>query len=197
MVKHTGGRDARRRVKGQIEKTILMNKKRILITGISLLGLGSLVYFLFFSVSAPIKIFQKEKAIDAEKFFESQTNGGASLAGGSWTDPLKPSASLPLSGAELAELKKAAIIIEASDSGFNPKEITVTKGQKIILVVKSIDGKIAVFKFSDPALSEVAVGVANNETRAIAFMAPDVAGEYSFYNDIPGHYSEGGKVKVK
>ncbi len=54
--------------------------------------------------------------------------------------------------------------------GFLPDNFTVKAGQVVILVVKGVDAT-HVFKFSDPSLKGIAIGVAKGESRGIVFNA--------------------------
>ena len=74
--------------------------------------------------------------------------------------------------------------------GFLPDNFTVKAGQVVILVVKGVDAT-HVFKFSDPSLKGIAIGVAKGESRGIVFNAPDKPGNYTFYCDVPGHQARG------
>jgi len=108
--------------------------------------------------------------------------------------PTAPKQSRALSEAEIPE---EAIKLTASASGFSPNEFTVKEGAAVTLSVTSGD-RTHVFKFDDPSLQGVAVGIASNETRAITFKAP-AAGDYSFFCDVPGHRDRGetGVMHVK
>ena len=88
--------------------------------------------------------------------------------------------------------------ISVSAGGFDPADFTVKSGEAISLSITSSDSQTHVFKFDDPALLAVAVGVGPGETRVISFNAP-AKGEYGFYCDVPGHRARGevGKMIVK
>lgn len=95
------------------------------------------------------------------------------------------------------EVPKGAVKLKVSELGFDPNEFTVRTGQVVTLSVSSGD-RTHVFKFDDPGLQAVAVGIASEETRAITFKAPG-KGDYSFYCDVPGHRGRGesGVMHVK
>jgi len=77
------------------------------------------------------------------------------------------------------------IKIKATPSGFEPSEFTVKVGEVVSIAVTGV-GATHVFKFESPELSNVAIGVANRETRGISFIAPKEPGDYVFYCDVPG-----------
>jgi len=95
------------------------------------------------------------------------------------------------------EIPSEAVQLTVTAAGFIPNEFTVNTGQVVTLSLTSGD-KTHVFKFDDAGLQAVAIGVAGNETRAITFNAP-VAGDYTFYCDVPGHRGRGetGVMHVK
>lgn len=109
--------------------------------------------------------------------------------------PEAPQQSAPL---EKKDIPAAAVKITMSPSGISPNAFTAKPGQAIILSVTADESQTHVFKFDDPSLSAVAVGVGPGETRVISFNAPK-AGEYVFYCDVPGHRGLGelGKMVVK
>ena len=108
--------------------------------------------------------------------------------------PDAPKQSRSLSDGEIPE-KAVQLIVSAS--GFSPNEFDVMSGEVVTLSLTSAD-RTHVFKFDDASLQAVAIGVAGNETRAITFNAP-VAGDYTFYCDVPGHRGRGetGVMHVK
>lgn len=107
--------------------------------------------------------------------------------------PEAPKESMPLSN---VEIPKSSIVIEISKSGIAPTSFTVKPGEAVTLTAKVGDGGAHVFKFRDPSLQAVALGISPDETRAITFNAPKKIGEYEFYCDIPGH-PEVGKMIVE
>lgn len=109
--------------------------------------------------------------------------------------PEAPQQSAPL---EKKDIPSAAVKITMSPSGISPNVFTAKPGQAVTLSVTADESQTHVFKFDDPSLSAVAVGVGPGETRVISFNAPK-AGEYVFYCDVPGHRGRGevGKMIVK
>lgn len=98
------------------------------------------------------------------------------------------------------DLSAKVIKIDMSlEKGITPTEFSVAKGAPLSIAVSSIDQWTHIFRFEDPALSAVAIGVSSGETRAMTFNAPTKTGEYKFFCDLPGHASRGetGKMIVK
>jgi len=108
--------------------------------------------------------------------------------------PEAPKQSRSLSEKEVPE---DAVKLTLTASGFEPSEFTVKAGDVVTLSLTSGD-RTHVFKFDDPSLQGVAIGVASNETRTITFKAPS-KGDYTFYCDVPGHRGRGetGVMHVK
>jgi len=95
------------------------------------------------------------------------------------------------------EIPEEAVKISVSSSGFSPNEFTARPGSAVTISITSED-MTHVFKFDDPALQAVAIGMGGKQTRAITFNAPE-AGDYTFYCDVPGHRDRGeiGVMHVK
>ena len=113
-----------------------------------------------------------------------------------WQKSEAPVQSVPLTNNEVPE---TGIKIVITEKGIAPASFEVQKGEEIMLVVASGDQWTHIFKFKDPQLVAVAVGVGPQETRAITFTAPAEKGEYAYYCDVPGHEARGevGKMIVK
>ena len=96
-------------------------------------------------------------------------------------------------------LPKEVIKINITAAGFDPKEISVKKGEAVSIALTSGDTQTHILRFNDPNLSAVAIGVSAKETRAITFNAPEKAGEYPFYCRVLGHSGRGetGKMIVR
>lgn len=112
--------------------------------------------------------------------------------------PEAPQQTAPIT--DTSKLSEKVIKIEVSaERGFQPASFEVRAGQPVTISVSSVDDYTHVFAFKDASLSAVAVGVANGETRAITFDAPEKTGEYAFYCNVPGHEGRGeaGKMIVK
>lgn len=114
-------------------------------------------------------------------------------------DPMTENAPRQTAPITVSDLPSTAIKLNISATGYTPNNFTVKPGEVVTLSVTSIDTQTHVFKFNDPSLSAIAVGVAPQETRAITFNAPTTPGEYSFYCWVPGHSGRGevGKMIVK
>lgn len=85
----------------------------------------------------------------------------------------------------------SAIKIKISSTGFEPNEFTVRSGEVVTVSITSVGTETHIFKFTDPSMSGVAVGVGPGETRAITFNAPENKGTYEFFCDVPGHAARG------
>lgn len=88
------------------------------------------------------------------------------------------------------KLPESTIKIVMSPTGVTPKDFTIKPRQAIALSVTA-ESSLEIFKFDDPSLSAVAMGLKPGETRVITFNAPDKPGEYKFYSDFAGHRSTG------
>ena len=95
------------------------------------------------------------------------------------------------------EVPKDAVTLNITAGGFEPDEFTVKSNSVVTLSATSGD-RTHVFKFDDPGLQGVAIGIAGGETRAITFKAPS-SGDYTFFCDVPGHRGRGetGVMHVK
>lgn len=91
-----------------------------------------------------------------------------------------------------------AVKIRISAEGIFPDNFEVEAGSVVTIAVTSVDAQTHLFKFKDPGLKALAVGVAPGETRAITFNAPG-EGSYDFFCDVPGHELRGerGVMTVK
>ena len=147
------------------------------------------VLFLVIVVLATALV-QKQKNMGTVLFGEQ---GGLKVETTDWQDPKNPESSLPL---EEKDIPKETIRIRVSSYGFSPNSFRVKKGEQIFLSVTSEDDQTHIFKFKDPSLSDVAIGVSSKETRAITFYAPSKSGEYEYFCDVPGHEARGEKGKM-
>ncbi|MBI4034261.1 MAG: cupredoxin domain-containing protein [Candidatus Brennerbacteria bacterium] len=102
--------------------------------------------------------------------------------------PEAPQQSNPVSEESLPE---ETVKLKISASGIAPASFNVKAGSAVVLSVTSVDDQTHVFKFKDPSLQAVAIGVGPGETRAITFNAPKGAGDYDFFCDVPGHEARG------
>ncbi len=99
------------------------------------------------------------------------------------------------------EVPTSAIKLDVTSSSFTPKEFTVSAGQTVSLAVSNVNKTTfsEVFRFDDPSLSAVVVGLAKGETKTITFNAPTKAGKYTFYSSMFNHRALGavGTMTVK
>lgn len=96
------------------------------------------------------------------------------------SDPIKDTSKLPSS----------VIRVLIKPDAMEPKRIEVVAGQAVALAVTA-DSSVEIFKFDDPLLSAVAIGLKPGETREITFNAPSKPGNYVFFSDYIGHRSSG------
>jgi len=101
-----------------------------------------------------------------------------------------PQSSYPI---EVEDLPSSAVKLEATMSSFTPDTFTVKRGQAVNLAISNVNETTfsEVFRFDDPSLKGVVVGVAKGETKSITFNAPDKAGEYTFYSSMFNHREQG------
>jgi len=97
-------------------------------------------------------------------------------------------------------LSSDVIKLQVSSQGWEPKEFTVKAGDPVTFAVTNLESNFMhIFKFDEPAMMAVVIGVGPSETRAMTFNAPSKAGEYTFRCDVPGHANRGeiGKMIVR
>ena len=106
-----------------------------------------------------------------------------------------PQSSFPISK---EDLPSSTIKLDVTSSSFTPKEFTVKKGQAVSLAVTNVNTSTfsEVFRFDDPDLSGVVIGLAKGETKSITFNAPTKAGEYTFYSSMFDHREQGAVGKM-
>lgn len=102
-----------------------------------------------------------------------------------------PTESFPITAT--TTLPKSTIKLAVTSSSFTPKEFTVNRGQAVSLAITNANETTysEVFRFDDPSLSAVAIGLAKGETKTISFNAPDKAGSYVFYSSMFDHRAQG------
>jgi hypothetical protein len=109
--------------------------------------------------------------------------------------PEAPQESLPITDKNSVSQDK--IDIKVSATGITPKEFRVKANAVTNLLVSSGDQFTHLFKFQDPSLSAIAVGVGPGDpTRLITFNAPLKKGEYQYFCDVPGHIGRGESGKM-
>lgn len=103
--------------------------------------------------------------------------------------PDAPKQSNPIS---VSDIPSQAIKITMASSGITPSSFTVSAGQVVQLSIAEGDTQTHIFKFDDPSLAAVAVGIGPGDSvRVITFNAPSKAGSYTFFCDVPGHRGRG------
>lgn len=83
-----------------------------------------------------------------------------------------------------------AVKLTVSSSGFSPNVITAKAGAVIKLAVISSDDSTHVFKFDNPDLSSISIGVGPYSMRVLTFTI-DKSGIYGFHDDVPGRAQAG------
>ncbi|MBI4652678.1 cupredoxin domain-containing protein [Candidatus Kuenenbacteria bacterium] len=96
----------------------------------------------------------------------------------------------------LEQLPAEAVKLIVTEKGLQPLSFTVKAGGVVNLIITSGDSHMHMFRFKDPLLSAVEIGPSRGETLAMVFNAPEKAGEYEFYCDVPGHENRGEKGKM-
>lgn len=109
-----------------------------------------------------------------------------------YNSPYAPKQTQAISLAEVPLANKLTL----GANGFEPKEFRVKKGQAVTVALTGSEDSSHVFAFESPLLSAVYINVRPGETRAVTFNAPDVAGEYVFFCDFPGHRARGEEGKM-
>jgi plastocyanin len=190
----------------------MSKKQTIVLIIIAVIVLGGLVYLGV--TQGPVVTPGEEEGGEAtttKSIGETQVQGGSMVTEGGKvvTDEGEPvdntaapgSPTAPQQSDPISEdsVPRGAIKIQVSAAGFEPSEFTVNSGEVVTLSVASVDEQTHIFKFKDPSLKAVAVGVGPGEVRALTFNAPDKRGEYQFFCDVPGHAGRGetGTMTVK
>ncbi len=95
-------------------------------------------------------------------------------------------------------LPQQTLNLEIGNSKIAPSSFSVNSGDLISLAVTSADKQVHVFAFYDQAVSAIAIGISEGQTKAINFNAPP-PGEYTFACGVPQHKEKGetGKMIVK
>lgn len=109
--------------------------------------------------------------------------------------PEAPQESLPIT--DKSSVTVNTVDIKVAATGITPKEFRVKAGAVTHLLVSSGDEFTHLFKFQDPSLSAIAVGIGPGDpTRLITFNAPTKKGEYQYICDVPGHVGRGESGKM-
>lgn len=107
-----------------------------------------------------------------------------------------PRVSFPLEN--LDDLPASTIRLELTSYSITPSEFTVAPGQLVNLAVSNTNSSTLseVFRFEDPALNAVVMGLSKGETRSMSFNAPEKAGEYIFFSSQFNHRAQGAEGKM-
>ncbi len=97
---------------------------------------------------------------------------------------------------ETSNIPVNAVKLSVSDTGFSPKEFTVSAGEKVSLAITSTSNGAHVFIFPNASLMGLTMMVLGGETKLIEFTAP-AAGSYAFRDDIPSYRGNTGTMIVK
>ena len=93
------------------------------------------------------------------------------------------------------DLLPGTIKIVVDENGFSPNTFTVSAGQPVTVSL-SAKGVSARLVFENSDLSALEIPARSGYTFAKTFSAP-APGEYIFFQDMPGKYSQTGKMIVK
>lgn len=176
-----------------------MEKKFLFFVGISFV-IGTL-----FGLAVGLSFKEKKESFQVGSFKEKEIEqiGGIFFAKEpiDYTNPKKPRESPPVEDIEkmAKEYKvKASEIIKLvfKDNKIIPDKFEVKAGKKVVLALSSQDNKIHIFKFREPQLKEVAVGLYPKETRMITFFAPKKPGVYHYFCEMANHQKIGEKGQM-
>ncbi|MCL4391743.1 cupredoxin domain-containing protein [Patescibacteria group bacterium] len=125
---------------------------------------------------------------------EQTPSSGGSSAGASITGPSLSSGDYRLisQSGQIGQdqIPSNAVKLTVSSTGFSPVVITGQAGGIITLAIISSDDNTHVFKFDNPSLSSISVGVGPSSARLLTFviMKPGI---YGFHDDVPGRAQAG------
>jgi hypothetical protein len=110
-----------------------------------------------------------------------------------------PRASFPIDNPD--DLPQSTTRLEISSSSITPNEFTVRPGQLVNLAVTNINDQFGstlseVFRFDDPTLEAIVLGLAKGQTKSISFNAPNTPGEYVFFSSQFNHRAQGAEGKM-
>ncbi|MCL4400243.1 cupredoxin domain-containing protein [Patescibacteria group bacterium] len=96
-----------------------------------------------------------------------------------------------------SDIPSGAIDLTVGNGAFSPSTLTVQAGSIVRLAFISGDDGTHVFKFDNPVLSSVSLGVGPGGVRILTFVI-NKTGVYGFHCDVPGHAAMGevGKLVV-
>jgi plastocyanin len=153
-------------------------------------------------VSTPVKTIQAIEIVPGGSLVDINS-GNVIKSDGAKVDNAAPAASqeapsqsVPLSSEDT--LPKSTIKLDVTSNSFTPATFTVKRGQVVTLAIANVNETTfsEIFRFDDPSLSAVVVGIAKGETKSIVFNAPSTAGEYSFYSSMFNHRDLGAVGKM-
>lgn len=88
------------------------------------------------------------------------------------------------------DLPKETLDLKITGGKITPNSFTVKAGDLISLAVTSSDNQVHIFGFYNGAMSAIAMGISEGQTKAINFNAP-APGEYNFGCGVPQHKENG------
>ena len=146
---------------------------------------------------AEVKVIKAIVVADGNSLINTETgeviqeDGRLANNAASAGSPEAPRQSQVLENAD--ELPASTIRINGSYNSFTPNTFTVNRGQVVSLAVSNVNSVendvtfSVIFRFDDPSLEGVVLGVSKGTTKTTTFNAPKVAGEYVFYNGQFNH----------
>ncbi len=110
-----------------------------------------------------------------------------------------PRASFPIDNPD--DLPQSTTKLEITSSSITPNQFTVRPGQLVNLAVTNINDQFGstlseVFRFDDPSLGAIVLGLAKGQTKSISFNAPNTPGEYAFFSSQFNHRAQGAEGKM-
>jgi len=89
------------------------------------------------------------------------------------------------------ELGEAVVKLNVGNNSISPSTFTTSVGAPTTFSITGVDSFSHVIAFDDPIMTAIAILVGPNQTKAITFQAPSVAGTYAFKCVSPGHEGQG------
>ncbi len=88
------------------------------------------------------------------------------------------------------DIPSGTVKLMVTPGGFSPTTITAPAGSVVVLALISGDDETHVFKFDNPDLSSISVGVGPYGIRTLTFVIKR-SGVYGFHDDVPGRAQAG------